>query len=545
MARPKLEPGEKGNYNVSRTEQAKRKIKRKIRETDKTVEKLRTKAKNKVQKNKNAKKALSALDKGGVLDHDIISQLSPAVQEAIQDGAEIAFQPNTGPQTDFLASPEKEVLYGGAAGGGKSYAMLMDLLRYADNKNCRALLLRRTLAELTELIDKSKQIYPKAFPKARFKESVKTWEFPSGATAMFSYVDKDDDVYRYQGQSFTWIGIDELGHYPTPYVWNYLRSRLRTTDPDVQTYMRASANPGGSGGWWVKKMFVDPNPPNQPFWATDIESNKVLTYGKNHEKANQPLFQRKFIPARLSDNPYLASDGEYEAMLLSLPEVERKRLLAGDWDVAEGAAFKEFNRLVHVTEPVDIPHNWIRIRACDYGYSAPSCVLWGAIDWDNNIWIYRELYESGHTGEQLADLILHLEADDPTMYIGILDKSCWNKTGHGMSVAESMIRKGVRWVPSNSDRVNGKIEVHRRLQMDNYGNPRLRVFNTCTNLVRTLPTLPISKTNSEDVDTKTEDHAYDALRYMVMSRQTSANLYNIQMRQQQQTQHVDDAVFGY
>ena len=131
------------------------------------------------------------------------------------------------------------------------------------------------------------------------------------------------------------------------------------------------------------------------------------------------------------------------------------------------------------------------------------------------------------------------------MYIGILDKSCWNKTGHGMSVAESMIRKGVRWVPSNSDRVNGKIEVHRRLQMDNYGNPRLRVFNTCTNLVRTLPTLPISKTNSEDVDTKTEDHAYDALRYMVMSRQTSANLYNIQMRQQQQTQHVDDAVFGY
>ena len=279
MARPKLEPGEKGNYNVSRTEQAKRKIKRRIRETDKTVEKLRTKAKNKVQKNKNAKKALSALDKGGVLDHDIISQLSPAVQEAIQDGAEIAFQPNTGPQTDFLASPEKEVLFGGAAGGGKSYAMLMDLLRYADNKNCRALLLRRTLAELTELIDKSKQIYPKAFPKARFKESVKTWEFPSGATAMFSYVDKDDDVYRYQGQSFTWIGIDELGHYPTPYVWNYLRSRLRTTDPDVQTYMRASANPGGSGGWWVKKMFVDPNPPNQPFWATDIESNKVLTYG--------------------------------------------------------------------------------------------------------------------------------------------------------------------------------------------------------------------------------------------------------------------------
>ena len=140
-------------------------------------------------------------------------------------------------------------------------------------------------------------------------------------------------------------------------------------------------------------------------------------------------------------------DGEYEAMLLSLPEVERKRLLSGDWDVAEGAAFREFSRQIHVIDPVEIPYNWVRVRACDYGYSAPSCVLWGALDWDDNIWIYRELYVKGHTGEQLADLILQMEADDPRMYIGILDRSCWNRTGHGISVAESMIRRGVRWVP--------------------------------------------------------------------------------------------------
>jgi hypothetical protein len=422
--------------------------------------------------------------------------------------------------------------------------MLMDLLRYADNKNHRALLLRRTLPELTELIDKSKQIYPKAFPGARFKESTKTWEFPSGATALFSYVDKDDDVYRYQGQSFTWIGIDELGHYPTPYVWNYLRSRLRTIDPKIVAYMRASSNPGGAGGWWVKKMFVDPAPPDQPFWATDIETGRMLSYGRGHANSGKPLFQRKFLPARLTDNPYLADDGEYEAMLLSLPEVERKRLLSGDWDVAEGAAFKEFNREIHVIDPVEIPYNWVRVRACDYGYSAPSCVLWGAIDWDNNIWIYRELYIRRHTGEQLADLVLQMESDDPRMYIGILDRSCWNKTGHGLSVAESMIRKGVRWVPSNSDRVNGKIEVHRRLQVDDYGNPRIRIFNTCTNLVRTLPTLPISKTNSEDIDTRTEDHAYDALRYMIMNRQTTSSLYNFKSHTDSEPV-MEDAVFGY
>ena len=385
MARPKLEPGEKGNYNVSRKEKAKRSLKRRITNQEKTRKSLHTRARNRTTNKKEAEKALEVLEHGGLLKGETLANLPRTVQEAVKDGSEIAFKPNDGPQTEFLASPEKEVLYGGAAGGGKSYAMLMDLLRYADNKNHRALLLRRTLAELTELIDKSKQIYPKAFPRARFKESTKTWEFPSGAKALFSYVDKDDDVYRYQGQSFTWIGIDELGHYPTPYVWNYLRSRLRTTDPKIQTYMRASSNPGGAGGWWVKKMFVDPTPPTNPFWATDIETGKTLTYGSTHEKAHQPLFQRKFIPARLTDNPHLTQDGEYETMLLSLPEVERKRLLSGDWDVAEGAAFREFSRELHVIDPVEVPYNWVRVRACDYGYSAPSCVLWGALDWDDNI----------------------------------------------------------------------------------------------------------------------------------------------------------------
>jgi len=394
MARPKLADGEKGNYNVSRKEKAKRSLKRSISHQRRERDRLQTKAKNRTGKKKEAEKALDILENGGLLREEVLENLPVTVKEALDEGLDIAFRPNDGPQTEFLASPEKEVLYGGAAGGGKSYAMLMDLLRYADNQNHRALLLRRTLPELTELIDKSKQIYPKAFPRARFKESTKTWEFPSGATALFSYVDKDDDVYRYQGHSFTWIGIDELGHYPTPYVWNYLRSRLRTIDPKIQTYMRASSNPGGSGGWWVKRMFIDPEPPTKPFWATDIETGKVLKYGRTHQKANQPLFQRKFIPARLTDNPHLALDGEYEAMLLSLPEVERKRLLSGDWDVAEGAAFAEFEPEAHVITPFEIPSWWERFKGVDYGYAAESCCLWAAVDpEDKTIIIYRELYQ--------------------------------------------------------------------------------------------------------------------------------------------------------
>ena len=547
MARPKLKPGEKGRYNVSRVRKKKQEAQRKLRDAKKQQEALEKKV-AKLQQTKtkqvNGQKIASS---GGATTQEFIKSLPKDIRESIQENTEVVFRPNKGPQVDFLAAPEKEVLYGGAAGGGKSFAMLVDLLRYASNGNHRALLLRRTLAELTELIDQSRKLYPKAFPGAVFRESKNTWSFPSGATALFSYVDKDNDVTRYQGQSFTWIGVDELGQYPTPYVWNYLRSRLRTTDPEIQTYMRASANPGGVGGWWLKKMFVDPAVPNDPFWATDIDSGNILRYGPNHPtNADKPLYQRRFIPARLTDNPFLMESGEYEAMLLSLPEVERRRLLEGDWDVADGAAFSEFDRSKHVVEPFEVPYNWPRLRAADYGYSSPSCVLWGAVDWDGNIWIYRELYDKGYTGETLARIVNALEEHDPLMQISVLDGACWSKHGTGPSIAETMIRNGTRWIPADKNRIPGKIELHRRLAVDERTDePKLKIFSTCTNLIRTLPTIPLSKTNSEDVDTKADDHAYDALRYMCMTRPTGLPQNSIFNQIKKDSFQPADSVFGY
>ena len=547
MARPKLKPGEKGRYNLSRTEKRKREVRKELKaakDKQRSIEKKLNTIQETHTRQKNGQKLAGS---GGATTKEFIDSLPKDIRESIEENTEVVFRPNKGPQVDFLAAPEKEVLYGGAAGGGKSFAMLVDLLRYASNGNHRALLLRRTLAELTELVDQSRKLYPKAFPGAIFRESKNTWSFPSGATALFSYVDKDNDVTRYQGQSFTWIGVDELGQYPTPYVWNYLRSRLRTTDPEIQTYMRASANPGGVGGWWLKKMFVDPTIPNEPFWATDIDSGKVLRYGPNHpEHADEPLYQRRFIPARLTDNPFLMESGEYEAMLLSLPEVERRRLLEGDWDVADGAAFSEFDRSVHVVEPFEVPYNWPRLRAADYGYSSPSCVLWGAVDWDGNIFIYRELYDKGYTGETLARIINALEENDPLMQISVLDGACWSKHGTGPSIAESMIRNGVRWIPADKNRIPGKIELHRRLAIDERTDePKLKIFSTCTNLIRTLPTIPLSKTNSEDVDTKSDDHAYDALRYMCMTRPTGLPQNSIFNQIKKDTFQPADSVFGY
>ena len=540
--RPKLEEGQKGRYNLSRKQRVKLK-----------TQKKQTAVRRKKAKSDEAKlkRKLESPTASKLLDQDEIQSAPKSVQNVVKEKSEVIFEPNEGPQTDFLASPERDVFYGGAAGGGKSYALIADLLRYCDNSNHRALVIRRTLDELTELINKSREFYPKAFPGAVFKEAKSMWQFPSGATAWFSYLDKDKDVSRYQGQSFTWIGIDEITHYPTPYVWEYLRSRLRTTDPKINVYMRCTGNPGSVGGWWVKKMYIDPCEPNKPFAATDIETGQRLVWPDSAppDKAGKPLFLRKFIPARLTDNPYLMQNGEYEAMLRSLPEVERRRLLEGDWDVAEGAAFPEFSRLVHVCDAAttQIPTNWLRIRAADYGYSSPSCVLWGAVDWDDNLWIYREFYGKGQTAENLANIIANYEGEDPGMYYTVLDASCWNRTGTGPSIAETMIRSGVRWTPSDRNRLAGKMEIHRRLQENPISKePRIKILSTCTHLIRTLSSLPLSKTNTEDVDTKADDHAYDALRYMCMTRARGHLTINSMMNKMKEQQHKPaDRIFGY
>jgi len=553
--RPKKDPNQpKAEYKLSDRERARRSVQMRLRNAKKSAATQQRKAEYKKKKVKkltdSADKIEKALqgEKTRVIDQGDLTNLPDAVGDLV-DGSPIIFKPNPGPQEEFLSAGERDVLYGGAAGGGKSFALLADPLRYCHNPNHRGLLLRRTLDELTELIDKSKQLYTKAFPGATFRESKSTWVFPSGATMWFTYLDRDKDVTRFQGQAFNWIGIDEITQYPTPYVWDYLRSRLRSTDPELQQQlcMRCTANPGGVGGWWVKKMYIDHREPNKPFGAYDLESGKEFVWPDGHEKAGQPLFYRKFVPARLTDNPYLMADGQYEAMLRSLPDVERRRLLEGDWDVAEGAAFPEFSRQRHVVEHFELPTNWPRIRAADYGYASPSCVLWGAIDWDNNIWIYRELYARHLTAEQLADKILEAEELDPLPHYNVLDSSCWNKTGFGPSIAETMMRAGVRWTPSDRNRLQGKMEVHRRLADDPYTKePRLRIFSTCKHTIAQLSGIPLSKTNSEDVDTKAEDHAYDALRYMVMTRTSGYQAIHKTLQGiKDQAFKPFDATFGY
>ena len=467
--------------------------------------------------------------------------------EAAQD---VVFKPNPGPQTMFLAASEREVLYGGAAGGGKSYAMLADPLHGLNNPNFSGLLVRHTTEELRELIQKSQELYPRAIPGIKWSERKSSWISPRGGRLWMSYLDKDMDVTRYQGQAFNWIGFDELTQWPTPFAWDYMRSRLRSAhSAELGLYMRATTNPGGAGHAWVKKMFIDPAPYGQAFWATNIETGEEIRFPAGHSKAGQPLFKRRFIPASLFDNPYLAETGDYEAMLLSMPEHQRKQLLEGNWDVNEGAAFPEFSRAVHVTEPFDIPQQWVKFRACDYGYGSYTGVVWFAVAPDEQLIIYRELYCSKVTATDLADMILEAEANDGGIRYGVLDSSLWHKRGDtGPSLAEQMNMKGCRWRPSDrsrGSRVAGKNEIHRRLQIDEYTEkPRMVIFSTCTHTLAQLPTIPLDRRNPEDVDTNAEDHLYDAIRYGVMTRPRS-NLWDFNPATQRTGFQASDPSFGY
>ena len=467
----------------------------------------------------------------------------------VEKAQRVIFQPNPGPQTEFLSAGEQEVLYGGAAGGGKSFAMLADPVRYLNNPSFRGLLVRRSTEELRELISVSKQIYPEAIPGIKFMERDKTWVAPSGATLWLSYLDRDDDVTRYQGQAFFCICFDELTQWPSPYPWNYMRSRLRTTrDSNLKLYQRATTNPGGPGHSWVKKLFIDPSPTNKSFWATDIETGKTIRWPKGHSREGEPLFKRRFIPATLFDNPYLSDDGLYEANLLSLPEHQRKQLLQGDWDVNEGSAFPEWNRSIHVVSPFNIPSNWVKFRACDYGYGSYTGVVWIAVSPSEQLIVYRELYVTKVIATDLADRIIELEEGESIRY-GVLDSSLWHKRGDtGPSLAEQMIMRGCRWRPadrSKGSRVAGKNELHRRLQVDEYTEePRLVFFNSCTNTISQLPVIPLDKNNPEDVDTNSEDHLYDALRYGVMTRPRS-NLFDFDPSTQKSGFQMSDPTFGY
>lgn len=366
------------------------------------------------------------------------------------------------------------------------------------------------MPELNELIDTSRELYPIAFPGAKYRETDHVWTFPSGAHIRFGHLDRPADKFKYQGKAFSYIGFDELSQHQTDEGFRYLQSRLRVVNKDIHPYIRATANPGSQ---WVYDMFIAPQEPGQPFIMKGTENN------------SRPITMR-FIPARLEDNPHLDEDGLYRSMLEGLPEVERRQLLDGDWLASNDAMFPEFNILEHVCEPFFVPKHWNRVAGLDYGYRDPSAAVWFAVDpEDGSLVVYDELLAAGLTGRELALAIQDKEKDELVYVDHPIDWSVFARTGHtGPTIAESMLSvPGFRIRRADKNREAGWVQVHEYLRKDpKTGAPKIRIFCTCKNLIRQLVSAKVHKSKPGDLnDVRTSDGHWDlldALRYGVMSR---------------------------
>lgn len=440
-------------------------------------------------------------------------------------------------QAILIACPVYEIFFGGARGGGKTFSCILKCIRHAFDYGKRAniLFVRKTLVSLQEAIQVAHSILPML--GASWNEQKKTYTFPDAARLKFAYLENEKDAQSYQGHSYTLIIIDEAGQYETPNAINMLRATLgRVQGVNCQLIM--TGNPGGPGQHWIKERFIDPAP----------QGLKVLLEKfKDPSSANILRRERVYIPSRVDDNPSLGI--EYKANLSQSGSAALvKAWLDGDWNAIEGAYFDEWNHDKHVVRPFRIPPEWKRFRCMDWGTAHPSAVYWAAEVPDDYLhmgkWllprgclvVYREFYTcvqgKPNTGtkitvDELADRVLDLSQGE-TINIGWADPSIFQF--HGSEThAQRMAAKGLYWQSANNTRTDparkarseaviGWDAVRQRLRGDADGHPLIVFFETCPHVIRTLPVLQHSEINPEDLDTKAEDHAADAIRYLCNGR---------------------------
>ena len=429
----------------------------------------------------------------------------------------ILWQPQEGPQTDFCKSDIFEVLFGGAAGGGKSDALLVEGLRQIHIPGYRAILFRREGPQLKRLIDRSIEIFPGI--GGEWKDSKSTWHFPNNVKYIFSHMEHEKDKLKHDGQEYQYIGFDELTHF-TETQYKYLYSRCRTSSPDLTCYIRASAMPMGVGISWVKQRFIDYGP-----HEVVIDTDTGL--------------ERQYIPSRLDDNKVLMqNDPQYEARLKLMGPKLYKALRLGDWDSVEGAAFEELDKRMapvgHMMPAHEPPPGSLIWRAFDWGYAKPFSCGWYYEDCDGNIIRFREWY--GWNGN--ADKGLRMGAREVARGIkeidnfydlshGIADASIFSKQDNTPSIAEEMEAEEVYWYPSDSSpgsRIQGKMQIHGRLQAK-----KVFVTENCKHFWRTIPVIQVDERKPEDVDTKMEDHLYDEFRYGLMDRPMDSGIMEIDL----------------
>ncbi len=443
-------------------------------------------------------------------------------------------------QALFLACPIYEVMYGGAKGGAKSDGILVDHVgqhRIAHERwektgrktRGSALLVRKEFGRLKDLINRSMNLLPAISEgKMRWRDQEHTWHCACGYRMEFGHLEGPQDHQQYQGREFSWLGFDQLEEIPEN-QYSYLKLQVRTSEDLLKPLLavRSTANPLGRFSGWVKRRFIDP--------AKD--GFQIITETIKLDNGVEVMRERMFIPATLADNPSLPP--EYAAELMMAPEHMRRAYLYGDWDVTVGSFFGDlFFPEIHVIDDlgpteIRIPSNWPVFRAADWGARAPACCLWIACDNDGNLIVLDELYGPGEDPWKWGKKILAIEEKwgwlDTKLYSklhGYIDpSSCRTDTSGGPPIVEKLYELGLSWFPADNERKAGWAEIRRRLaERGGLGGkiPGIRIARRCRNLIRTLPNLTSPENDSvgdmDDIDTKQEDHALDALRYGVMSR---------------------------
>lgn len=467
----------------------------------------------------------------------------------------VVWEPSARQAAFIEAEPIFEVLFGGARGGGKTDGVLGEWLSHADKYGANAigLMVRRTYKQLTETMERSRAIYTPL--GAKLVDD--TWRFPNGARLRFAYLERDADAENYQGASFTRIYVEEITNFPSEKLILKLMATLRS-GAGVPCGFRATGNPGGVGHHWVKARYIN----NAPLgW-------KVTRHPFTNPRTGKTIVKdRVFIPSKVEDNPHLGDDYVANLQMQGSPQLV-KAWLEGDWSVIEGAFFPEWSNEKHVITPFAIPDHWLRFRSMDWGSASPFSVGWWAVASDDynigngdaglglhqlsvfdggrrstsgpdsqgrgrtiprgSLVRYREWYgaSSPNVGlkmpaEEVGMQIKVKEQHDQITY-GVLDPAAFASDG-GPSIAERLARSGIRFRPADNKRVaargamGGWDQVRSRL-IGNNGSPSIYLFSTCTDSIRTLPALQHDADKPEDVDTDSEDHAPDEIRYACMSR---------------------------
>jgi len=444
------------------------------------------------------------------------------------------WKPNPGNQALFLSCPVYEVLFDGTRGNGKTDSLIMDFAQHCGigfGANWRGILFRQTYPQLSDVVAKSKRWFRQIFPGIKFNEADYVWTWPTGEQLFLRHMRTEDDYWNYHGHEYPWIGWEELTNWPLPGCYESMKACSRSSFPGMPRKYRATCNPYGVGHNWVKARFVEPAP--------------ALTVIRDESG-----MKRVRIHGRVQENTILLSaDPEYVRRLEGITdENKRKAWLDGSWDIVSGGIFDDLWQTDrHLIQPFDVPKSWRIDRSFDWGSSKPFSVGWWAESDGTDATlrdgstrsfprgsVFRIAEWYGWNGQpdtgcrmlaaEIARGILKHELEmglSGRVKPGPADSSIFD-TQNGVCIADDMERIGVKWIradKSPGSRVNGW-ELVRKMLAASKTTPQeeagLFVFDTCRQFVRTVPVLPRSEKNPDDVDTDAEDHIGDELRYRIL-----------------------------